>query len=34
MIHWYVTNGKDSLDQVDVLKDVIIGTGRLPNWNK
>jgi len=35
-IYWYVTNGKDrqKKEQVDMLKDYVNQTGKLPKWNK
>lgn len=35
-IYWYVTTGKDEQkkEQVEMLKDVIAQTGKLPKWNK
>jgi hypothetical protein len=35
-IYWYVTTGKDEQkkEQVEMLKDFIAQTGKLPDWNK
>jgi hypothetical protein len=35
-VYWYVTNGKDEhkKEQVEMLKDLIKQTGKLPKWNK
>ena len=35
-IYWYVTSGKDEQkkEQVEMLKDFIAQTGKLPKWNK
>ena len=35
-IYWYVTTGKDEQkkEQVEMLKDFIEQTGKLPKWNK
>jgi hypothetical protein len=35
-IYWYVTTGKDEQkkEQVEMLKDFIAQTGKLPKWNK
>ncbi len=35
-IYWYVTKGKDGQkkEQVDMLKDFVNQTGKLPKWNK
>jgi hypothetical protein len=35
-IYWYVTSGKDEQkkEQVEMLKDFIAQTGKLPSWNK
>ncbi len=35
-IYWYVTNGKDEQkkEQVEMLKDFVERTGKLPKWNK
>ncbi len=35
-IYWYVTNGKDvqKKEQVDMLKDFVEQTGKLPKWNR
>lgn len=35
-IYWYVTTGKDEQkkEQVEMLKDYVEQTGKLPKWNK
>lgn len=35
-IYWYVTTGKDEQkkEQVEMLKDIVEQTGKLPKWNK
>lgn len=35
-VYWYVTNGKNELkkEQVEMLKDFVYQTGKLPKWNK
>ncbi|WP_291784360.1 hypothetical protein [Cecembia sp.] len=35
-IYWYVTSGKDGQkkEQVEMLKDFVEQTGKLPKWNK
>ena len=35
-IYWYVTTGKDNQkkEQVEMLKDFVEQTGKLPKWNK
>ena len=35
-VYWYVTNGKDDQkkEQVEMLKDFVYQTGKLPKWNK
>lgn len=35
-VYWYVTKGKDEqkMEQVEMLKDFIKQTGKLPKWNK
>lgn len=35
-VYWYVINGKDNAkkDQVEMLKDYLNQTGKLPKWNK
>jgi hypothetical protein len=35
-VYWYATNGKDEqkIEQVEMLKDFVDQTGKLPKWNK
>lgn len=35
-VYWYVTNGKDEQkkEQIEMLKEFIEQTGKLPKWNK
>ena len=33
-IYWYVVNNEQKKEQVDLLKDFVDQTGKLPKWNK